>query len=105
MRPLLAAFLRKQVGRRARREHYPAPYAIIDLWQRYGGHGEEAQHAEAQSIGRLFATPTCRNLVRVFELRERLRNLAPRDTDIKHVHVVGAGTMAVILQRGALCAA
>jgi 3-hydroxyacyl-CoA dehydrogenase/enoyl-CoA hydratase/3-hydroxybutyryl-CoA epimerase len=29
----------------------------------------------------------------VFELRERLRNLAPRDTEFAHVHVVGAGTM------------
>lgn len=93
VRPLLAAFLRKQVARRARRDHYPAPYAIIDLWQRYGGHGAAAQRAEAVSIGRLFVTPTCRNLVRVFELRERLRNLAPRATDIEHVHVVGAGTM------------
>jgi len=93
LRPLLATFLRKQVARRARRDHYPAPYAIIDLWQRYGGHGEAAKRAEVLSIGRLFATPTCRNLVRVFGLRERLRNLAPRETNAKHVHVVGAGTM------------
>ncbi|MEO8465250.1 MAG: 3-hydroxyacyl-CoA dehydrogenase NAD-binding domain-containing protein [Gammaproteobacteria bacterium] len=93
IRPLLAAFLRRQVARRARRDHYPAPYAIIDLWQRYGGHGAAAERAEALSIGQLFATPTCRNLVRVFELRERLRNLAPRGTKVEHVHVVGAGTM------------
>ncbi len=93
VRPMLAAFFRKQVARRARRDHYPAPYAIVDLWQRYGGQGAAAQRAEAVSIGLLFVTPTCRNLVRVFELRERLRNLAPRDTEIEHVHVVGAGTM------------
>jgi 3-hydroxyacyl-CoA dehydrogenase/enoyl-CoA hydratase/3-hydroxybutyryl-CoA epimerase len=92
-RPLVAAFLRKQVARQARRDHYPAPYAIVDLWQRYGGRGAAAMRAEAESIGRLFVTPTCRNLVRVFELRERLRNLAPRDNDIRRVHVVGAGTM------------
>ena len=47
----------------------------------------------ASSIGQLLVTPTCRNLVRVFELRERLRNLAPRDTRVARVHVVGAGTM------------
>jgi 3-hydroxyacyl-CoA dehydrogenase/enoyl-CoA hydratase/3-hydroxybutyryl-CoA epimerase len=93
VRPVLAAFMRKQVARRARRDHYPAPYAIIDLWQRYGGHGAAALRAEAVSIGRLFVTPTCRNLVRVFELRERLRNLAPREAGIARVHVVGAGTM------------
>ncbi len=28
---------REQVGKRASREHYPAPYAIIDMWQNYGG--------------------------------------------------------------------
>jgi 3-hydroxyacyl-CoA dehydrogenase / enoyl-CoA hydratase / 3-hydroxybutyryl-CoA epimerase len=93
LRSLLAVFLRKQVLRRARRDHYPAPFAIIDLWERYGGKGTLAISAEATSIGRLFVTPTCRNLVRVFELRERLRNLAPRDSNIERVHVVGAGTM------------
>ena len=45
------------------------------------------------SIGKLLVTPTCRNLVHVFGLRERLRNLAPKDGRIRHVHVVGAGTM------------
>jgi 3-hydroxyacyl-CoA dehydrogenase / enoyl-CoA hydratase / 3-hydroxybutyryl-CoA epimerase len=32
-------------------------------------------------------------LVHVFGLRERLRNLAPKDARIRRVHVVGAGTM------------
>jgi 3-hydroxyacyl-CoA dehydrogenase/enoyl-CoA hydratase/3-hydroxybutyryl-CoA epimerase len=93
VRPFLARTLRKQVARRARRDHYPAPYAIIDLWVRHGGHGAAAFRDEVESIGKLLVTPTCRNLVRVFELRERLRNLAPKDDRIRHVHVVGAGTM------------
>jgi 3-hydroxyacyl-CoA dehydrogenase/enoyl-CoA hydratase/3-hydroxybutyryl-CoA epimerase len=93
VRPVLAVFLRKQVERRVRREHYPAPFAILDLWRRFGGRGDEALRAEVLSIGELLVTPTCRNLVRVFELRERLRNLAPRDNRIERVHVVGAGTM------------
>ena len=84
---------RSGVRKRVRREHYPAPYAIVDLWERYGAHGEQALRAEAMSIGKLLVTPTCRNLVHVFELRERLRNLAPKDTRVKRVHVVGAGTM------------
>ena len=49
--------------------------------------------AEVESIGRLLVTQTCRNLVHVFELRERLRNLAPKDSRVRRVHVVGAGTM------------
>ena len=28
---------RKQVAKRARREHYPAPYAILELWRKYDG--------------------------------------------------------------------
>jgi 3-hydroxyacyl-CoA dehydrogenase/enoyl-CoA hydratase/3-hydroxybutyryl-CoA epimerase len=92
-RAVFAHFVLNQVRKRAPRAHYPAPYAIVDLWQRYGGDGERAYRAEVESIGALFVTRTSRNLVRVFELRERLRNLAPRDSSISRVHVVGAGTM------------
>jgi 3-hydroxyacyl-CoA dehydrogenase / enoyl-CoA hydratase / 3-hydroxybutyryl-CoA epimerase len=93
IRPLVARRVRAQVRKRARPEHYPAPYAIIDLWVRYGASGEAAYRAEAASIGALLVTPTCKNLVRMFELRERLRNLAPKDGSVRCVHVVGAGTM------------
>jgi 3-hydroxyacyl-CoA dehydrogenase / enoyl-CoA hydratase / 3-hydroxybutyryl-CoA epimerase len=92
-RAVLAHFVLKQVRKRARRAHYPAPYAIVELWVRHGGHGERAYRAEAESIGALFVTRTSRNLVRVFELRERLRNLAPKQSGIARVHVIGAGTM------------
>jgi 3-hydroxyacyl-CoA dehydrogenase/enoyl-CoA hydratase/3-hydroxybutyryl-CoA epimerase len=93
VRGFLASRMRREVRRRARPEHYPAPYAIIDLWQRHGARGADAFRDEVTSIGRLLVTPTCRNLVRVFELRERLRNLAPKDSTVRHVHVVGGGTM------------
>ena len=78
LRGLLAARVRADVRKRVKPEHYPAPYAIVDLWERYGARGEQAFRAEAESIGRLLVTRTCRNLVHVFELRERLRNLAPK---------------------------
>jgi 3-hydroxyacyl-CoA dehydrogenase/enoyl-CoA hydratase/3-hydroxybutyryl-CoA epimerase len=93
IRRLLAARVRADVRKRANAKHYPAPYAIVDLWERYGARGEPAMRAEALSIGRLLVTPTCQNLVHVFKLRERLRNLAPKDSAIRRVHVVGAGTM------------
>jgi 3-hydroxyacyl-CoA dehydrogenase/enoyl-CoA hydratase/3-hydroxybutyryl-CoA epimerase len=89
----VAASALTQVRKRARREHYPAPYAIVELWQKYGAHGAEAYRAEAQSIGKLLITQTSRNLVRVFGLRERLRGLAPKHANVSRVHVVGAGTM------------
>ena len=93
LRGLLAGRVRADVRKRVRPEHYPAPYAIVDLWERHGARGDQAFRAEAESIGRLLVTRTCRNLVHVFELRERLRNLAPKDSRVAHVHVVGAGTM------------
>src|SRR5690606_820807 len=64
-----------------------------DLWERYGGSGAAAYRAEAESIGQLLVTPTCRNLVRMFGLRERMRNLAPKESSVRRVHVVGAGVM------------
>ena len=93
VRPLLGRRLRAQVRRRARPEHYPAPFAIMDLWVRHGARGESAFKAEARSIARLLRTPTSRNLVRVFFLRERLRSQAPKTSGIRHVHVAGAGVM------------
>jgi 3-hydroxyacyl-CoA dehydrogenase/enoyl-CoA hydratase/3-hydroxybutyryl-CoA epimerase len=93
LRSVLAARVRAGVRKRASAKHYPAPYAIVDLWERHGARGEAAMRAEARSIGELLVTPTCRNLVHVFKLRERLRNLAPKDSPIRRVHVVGAGTM------------
>ena len=93
LRRFVAVRVRAGVRKRVRREHYPAPYAIVDLWERYGARGDAALRAEAVSIGKLLVTPTCRNLVHVFELRERLRNLAPKGSRVKRVHVVGAGTM------------
>jgi 3-hydroxyacyl-CoA dehydrogenase/enoyl-CoA hydratase/3-hydroxybutyryl-CoA epimerase len=93
LRPLLAAQLRKRVARRARREHYPAPYSAIELWQKYGGHGTKAYEAEARSMAQLLCTQTSRNLVRVFLLQDRLKALGSEDFKAQAVHVVGAGVM------------
>ena len=96
--PLLRALVRRQliaqVRSRARPEHYPAPYAIIDLWSRYGAQGERAYAAEARSIANLMVGETSRNLVRVFLLQDRLKNLGSKaKVPLKRVHVVGAGVM------------
>jgi len=57
-RPILAGQMRSQVARRARPDHYPAPYAMITLWQRYGGKGQRAYEAEARSMAQLLCTQT-----------------------------------------------
>jgi 3-hydroxyacyl-CoA dehydrogenase/enoyl-CoA hydratase/3-hydroxybutyryl-CoA epimerase len=93
-RRFIAAQARKQVEKRARREHYPAPYAILNLWVRYDGNALLAPPADPASIPSLLTTPTASNLIRVFGLQERLKGLG-KEGDFKaaHVHVVGAGTM------------
>ncbi|MEE8305875.1 MAG: 3-hydroxyacyl-CoA dehydrogenase NAD-binding domain-containing protein [Gammaproteobacteria bacterium] len=93
VRQVLSYWIRKQVRRRVNPRHYPAPYAIIDLFARHGGRGQKAMLAEARSIAELVVTPTCRNLVRVFFLRERLKDSAREASRAQHLHVVGAGLM------------
>ncbi len=94
IRSIVASQARRQVGRRARAEHYPAPYAIVSLWERFGAQGQGAYEAEARSIAGLFLTPTSRNLVRVFFLQNRMKALGGKQArKFKAVHVIGAGVM------------
>jgi 3-hydroxyacyl-CoA dehydrogenase/enoyl-CoA hydratase/3-hydroxybutyryl-CoA epimerase len=98
VRQALAPVLRKQVARKARREHYPAPYALIETWRRSGGGIDSRLAAERKSVVKLAATPTARNLTRVFFLQERLKGLGGKERvdkrgGIGKVHVVGAGVM------------
>ncbi len=94
LRPLIRSMLVKQVAGKARKEHYPAPYAIIDLWSRDGASTRTGYEAEARSIADLMCSSTSRNLVRVFFLQNRLKGQGGKPaTKISHVHVVGAGVM------------
>ncbi|OFZ97247.1 MAG: crotonase [Betaproteobacteria bacterium RIFCSPLOWO2_02_FULL_62_17] len=106
LRPLIAAMARKQVAKRARREHYPAPYAILDAWSKYDGDPFRIPEGDPASIGALLATPTAANLIRIFFLQERLKGMGKETRfDARHVHVIGAGVMggdiaAVCAMRG-----
>jgi 3-hydroxyacyl-CoA dehydrogenase / enoyl-CoA hydratase / 3-hydroxybutyryl-CoA epimerase len=94
VRGFVAQRVRREALRRARPEHYPAPFAIIDLWRAHGARGAAAMEAEASSIARLFLTPASRNLVRVFFLQDRLKALGGRKPpSFQRVHVIGAGLM------------
>ncbi|USQ12602.1 enoyl-CoA hydratase/isomerase family protein [Legionella lytica] len=95
VRKPLAALMRKNVAKRVRKEHYPAPYAIIDLWEKEGGMGDRAYQKEIESVEHLVTQgTTSRNLIRAFGLRERMKAFA-KDSNFKaqHVHVIGAGVM------------
>ncbi len=93
-RPYVRKMLIKQVQRKARKEHYPAPYAMIDIWAAEGASEKSGYEAEARSFAALMCTSTSRNLVRVFFLQSRLKAQGGKpDSKIEHVHVVGAGVM------------
>ncbi len=103
---IVASQARKQVARRVRKEHYPAPYAILELWRKYDGNPFAAAHDPSASIEMLFDHPTTKNLIRIFFLQERMKALAKGASfEPRHVHVVGAGVMggdiaAVCAMRG-----
>ena len=98
LRPILAGRMHRSVAARAKPEQYPAPFAMVDLWQEFGADPGAAYDAEARSFAKLLATDTSRNLVRVYFLQERLKHTAESDdahASASHgrVHVVGAGVM------------
>ena len=85
--------VRKQTAAKARPEHYPAPFALIETWRRGGSLTQRLRH-EARAVAKLAQTATARNLIRVFFLQERLKGLGSgTDSGISHVHVIGAGVM------------
>jgi 3-hydroxyacyl-CoA dehydrogenase/enoyl-CoA hydratase/3-hydroxybutyryl-CoA epimerase len=93
LRGLLASRMRAEAEKAAPHEHYPAPYALIDLWEKHGGDKAAMLKAEKTSFANLMLAPTAQNLIRVFFLREQMKKLAGSGNTISHVHVIGAGAM------------
>ena len=92
-RKLAARRMRAETTKKAPIAHYPAPHALIDLWETHGGSVAEMQKAEIASFAKLLVTDTSRNLVRVFFLREKLKALSDGEFAGRHIHVIGAGAM------------
>ncbi len=94
IRNLLAGYMKKQVAKKAPRQHYPAPYAILDVWANYYGNNKRMMEEEANSVARLIQGEKVRSLIRVFFLQTRLKGLGDKKSfNPSHVHVIGAGTM------------
>jgi 3-hydroxyacyl-CoA dehydrogenase / enoyl-CoA hydratase / 3-hydroxybutyryl-CoA epimerase len=92
-RGFLASRMRREAEKAAPHEHYPAPYALIDLWEKHGGDKIAMLTAERVSFAKLMVTPTAQNLIRVFFLREQMKKLAGSGNEVAHLHVIGAGAM------------
>ncbi|WP_456376680.1 3-hydroxyacyl-CoA dehydrogenase NAD-binding domain-containing protein [Thiolapillus sp.] len=94
LRPVIAGILRKQVAKRVRQSHYPAPYALIAHWRQNAGNSAQMYASEAQQVSSLLTGETAQNLIRVFLLQDLLKGLAEKsDFLAKHVHVIGGGVM------------
>src|SRR5262249_47546014 len=92
-RKLAAKRMRTETAKKAKIEHYPAPYALIELWENHGGSVQGMQKEEITSFARLLVTDASRNLVRAFFLRDKLKGLADGEFAGEHIHVIGAGAM------------
>src|SRR5919108_603962 len=94
VRSLLARQMRAKTAAKVREEHYPAPFRLIDLFERYGDDPVRMKIAETEMFVPLMASEASRNLRRVFKLSEMLKDEAPKGGfKPRKVHVIGAGTM------------
>jgi len=96
MRTTIAGKMRDEARKKARPEHYPAPYALIDLFEKYGNDPKKMIAAEIDAFVRLMKSETAANLRRVFFLSEGLKKQGVRGGAkpvFRRVHVIGAGVM------------
>ena len=73
-RKFLADKMRKQVAKKARRDHYPAPYKLIANWEKHGV-SKSAFDGEARAVSELVLGDTAQNLIRVFFLQQKQTNV------------------------------
>jgi 3-hydroxyacyl-CoA dehydrogenase/enoyl-CoA hydratase/3-hydroxybutyryl-CoA epimerase len=94
IRPVLANALRSKVAKKAPKNHYPAPYALIDLWAKHANDKYGMLAGEQNYVSRLIVGKTSQNLIRVFFLQDALKSVGDKSLfRPKHVHVIGAGVM------------
>ncbi|MGO9483641.1 MAG: 3-hydroxyacyl-CoA dehydrogenase NAD-binding domain-containing protein [Rhodomicrobium sp.] len=93
-RRYLANRMRKETAAKICEEHYPAPFRLIDLFEKHGGSYESLKREETKTFAPLMVSEQSRNLRRVFKLSEMLKAEAPKHGFAPlRAHVVGAGTM------------
>jgi 3-hydroxyacyl-CoA dehydrogenase/enoyl-CoA hydratase/3-hydroxybutyryl-CoA epimerase len=95
VRGVIANRMRAETRKKVREDHYPAPFRLIDLFERHGGNLDDMKRAETRAFAPLMVSQTSRNLRRVFQLSEMLKAQAPKESVWKplRAHVIGAGTM------------
>ncbi|OEO31181.1 3-hydroxyacyl-CoA dehydrogenase [Devosia insulae DS-56] len=96
VRGYIANKMREEARKKANPAHFPAPYALIDLFEEHGNNWRAMTEGEAERFIPLMESATSTNLRRVFFLSEGLKKQGVRGKDkpvFRRVHVVGAGVM------------
>ena len=94
IRPVIAKMMIKKVAVRAARNHYPAPYAMIELWKNHLDDRNKMLKEQAKPIAHLLVGKTAQNLIRIYKLTDQLKGLAKsKAVSIEHIHVIGGGVM------------
>jgi 3-hydroxyacyl-CoA dehydrogenase / enoyl-CoA hydratase / 3-hydroxybutyryl-CoA epimerase len=94
IRDMVAWYLKWEVAKRVNKNHYPAPFQLIDNWCDNYADMQSKFNAEAESASQLLLSATSQNLLRVFQLQERLKKIGHQSKiAAKHVHIMGAGIM------------
>ena len=94
VRAMLANKMQRNLqSNNVQKQHYPAPYQLISNWRDHGV-SEAAFKGEINKIASLLTQRPTQNLIHVFFLQQRLKQLSRCDNfQAKQVHVIGAGTM------------
>lgn len=94
IRPFLARKMRRNLqNNNVQKQHYPAPYYLLSNW-RNNGVSQAAFKGEIDTIAKLLTEQPTQNLIHVFFLQQRLKQLNQNSNfKPKHVHVIGSGTM------------
>jgi len=96
LRGMIVNKMRDQVAKKVRPEHYPAPSALIDLFEKQGDDWRAMCKGEIEDFVPMLLSDTSANLRRVFFLSESLKKLGvrgPEKPKFNRVHVIGGGVM------------
>lgn len=96
IRGFVANKMRDATKKKANPEHYPAPYALIDMFEEHGDDWKAMRDAELEHFPPMMLSDTAENLRRVFFLSEGLKKQGLSGVDkpvFRRVHVIGGGVM------------
>lgn len=78
---------------RARADHTPAPFAIIDHIRDHMTDPQAMTDAELIIFPALMTSPASKGLRRLFDYKDKVRKSGRGDSGVKHLHVIGGGVM------------